>query len=261
MNSLWPSKAAPDGADPSDAAAKTLDDVIDNSIADVGPSAGAGTGIEATPEAGGIQSTPSPTSPSRPVMQRDQAAESPPAAAKQQVPVQPADSLSLAQLRRLVSELPRTEAVAYDFDYTDTGPHAEEIDEWFQYQLRQWMRLDAAQKDFESNWDDEISANYDEVTWEEAAPDLRVQYVKGLLAAMQSSVSAPRAQGVARITYIVLGRWSETARSPTGDKSKLRSMASQSQLAGIRSGVEAVHAAGGLPVIWEALQSAVAAIW
>ncbi|KXJ92664.1 hypothetical protein Micbo1qcDRAFT_117624 [Microdochium bolleyi] len=261
MNSLWPSKAAPDGADPSNAAIKAPDDVIDNSIADVGPSAGAGTGIEATPEADGTQPAPPASAVTRPSLLRDQTPANPPGALKQQTPNQPPDSLSLAQLRRLVSELPRSETAAYDFEYTDTGPHTEEIDEWFQYQLRQWMRLDAAQKDFESNWDDEISANYDEVTWEEATPELRVQYIRGLLVAAQSPVNATRAQGVERILYIVLGRWSETARSPTGDKSKLRSVASEGQLAAIRSGVEVVHEAGGIPVIWKALQAAVAAIW
>ncbi|KAH7032930.1 uncharacterized protein B0I36DRAFT_265960 [Microdochium trichocladiopsis] len=262
MNSLWPSKAAPDGAETSSAAPTCPNDAIDNGIADVGPSAGAGTGIEATPIAEGSQPGPPQSSASRPSLQRDQATTGTPGTQTQPSAGQPADSLSLAQLRRLVSELPRTETAAYDFEYTDTGPHAEEIDEWFQYQLRQWMRLDAAQKDFESNWDDEISAKYDEVTWEEAAPELRLQYVRGLLAAVNSSPStAARAQAIARVLYIVLGRWSETARSPTGDKSRLRSVASQGQLAAIKSGVQILHEAGGLPVVWEAFQTAVAAIW
>lgn len=263
MNSLWPAKAAPDGADTSNVVPLGPSDAIESALADVGPSAGAGTGIEATPIADGSQPVPQQQPPAaRPPLQRDSATtDMPPGALSEPTPSQPADSLSLAQLKRLVSEMPRAETAAYDFEYTDTGPHAEEVDEWFQYQLRQWMRLDAAQKDFESNWDDEISANYDEVTWEEAAPELRVQYVQGLLAAVHSPSSTSRAQAIARVLYIVLGRWSETARSPTGDKSKLRTVASKGQLAAMSDGVSVLHSAGGLPVIWEVFRNAVAAIW
>lgn len=76
---------------------------------------------------------------------------------QQQQQQQPLDSLSLSQLRRLASELPRNEPITYDFTYEDMGDFDEEVDEWFSYQIWQWVRLNYAQQYFESRWERLVS--------------------------------------------------------------------------------------------------------
>jgi hypothetical protein len=224
MNSLWPLKATNDAADGS----KAPVDVAD-------------TGVAAD-------------APARPGMQRNQS---------QTAPNQPPDSLSLAQLRRIVSEFPRTEAtVAYDFTYSDTGPHTEEIDEWFDYQFWQWVRLNTTQRAFESGWEYEIGAKNSDTTWEDATDEIRSEFVLVALDKIKSSDDAARSQAVGVIAYLVCGRWLETAIAPPfGDKSNLRSAAKPGQLDAMRSAVIQVAELGGFPIIWAALQNAFETLW
>ncbi len=49
-----------------------------------------------------------------------------------------------------MAEFPRTEPIAYDYVYEDTGPIAEEIDEWFMYNFFQWVRLNSAHRNYMS---------------------------------------------------------------------------------------------------------------
>lgn len=104
---------------------------------------------------------PAPTLPGRPPLQRDAMQAVPPPVPAPDPPMtnttiavdpEPANSLSLLQLRRIVAEVHRTEPLAYDFEYADMGPHADEIDEWFGYQSWQWVRLSAAQRAFDWHW-------------------------------------------------------------------------------------------------------------
>ncbi|MBE3042599.1 hypothetical protein IMZ48_08490, partial [Candidatus Bathyarchaeota archaeon] len=126
---------------PNDPAIPPNEDVADVGIADAG----------ADPPRG------------RPVLARDEAAVPPPAPAPPQssgppgsMTVQQAtDSLSLIQLRRLVNDMRQADPVAYDFTYSDTGPHGEEIDEWFVYMVWQWIRLNGIQRTFEWQWQEE----------------------------------------------------------------------------------------------------------
>ncbi|ERS96544.1 HAM-2, protein required for hyphal anastomosis [Sporothrix schenckii 1099-18] len=95
------------------------------------------TGAAADSGTGGSSSAPVPLPPQQP----------------QQQQLQPLDSLSLSQLRRLASELPRNEPITYDFTYEDMGDFDDEIDEWFSYQVSQWVRLNYAQQHFENRWE------------------------------------------------------------------------------------------------------------
>ncbi|KAL2256768.1 hypothetical protein VTK26DRAFT_1152 [Humicola hyalothermophila] len=102
------------------------------------------------PQAGGQppSSGPSPLSSQPQTQQQQQQTQQ-----QQQQQPSPQDSLSLAQLRRFVAEFPaRTDVVAYDYVYEDTGPIGEEIDEWFMYNFWQWVRLNAANRAFHSAW-------------------------------------------------------------------------------------------------------------
>ncbi|KAI1079354.1 N1221-domain-containing protein [Whalleya microplaca] len=241
MNSLWPSKAANDDGDASRVPGSV--DVADTGVADVGP--------------GTTRAPPNPP-PMRPPLQRNQIQSNPP---MQPPPNQPPDSLSLAQLRHIVSEFPKTEAIAYDFEYADTGPHAEEIDEWFVYQFWQWFRLNSAQRAFEWQWEHDIAARQYEITWDEATPEIRSNFVVQALDGVKSDDAANRAAAIGRLTYLILGRWADTAGPPHGDKTKLYSVAAPEQLAAMKSSVQLITELGGIPVVWAALQKAYEALW
>jgi hypothetical protein len=146
---------------------------------------------------------------------------------------------------------------AYDFTYSDTGPHAEEIDEWFVYQFWQWVRLNAAEKAFEWHWTQEFDADFG---WDDADNDMRTRFVRAAIAGVQSNDAALRSAAIGKITYLVLGRWADTALSnaTTGDS---RSVASISQLRAIRAGVDCLTSLEGLPVIWDALRSSFELHW
>lgn len=256
MNSLWSSRAANDGAESAaatEAAAQARAEVEATvGVADVGPAPG--------PPSDGAAPKQNPNPPSaRPPLQRNQMQTNPPtqpAPPPGNQPGQPPDSLSLAQLRRIVSEIRGTEAVAYDFVYSDTAPHAEEIDEWFVYQFWQWVRLNAAQRAFEWQWELLAGAKATQVSWDEASTELRAQFVQEALDNVKSTEAPVRANAIGRLAYLILGRWADTAGQdpPRFDKSKVRSVATQSQLDAMKSGVKLLSELDGIPIIWKALR-------
>lgn len=210
-----------------------------------------------------------------------------PASAAPQAPAPPlpTDSLSLAQLRKIVSEVNRPEQAAYDFAYADMGPHAEELDEWFMYQFWQWVRLSSAQKAFEWHWSQETTGGNSgesgggggpELAWEDADHDTRTKFVQAAIAGVQSNDAALRSASIGKLVYLVLGRWGDTAMPNPADadedeqdgggatRSKGpggKSIASLMQLQAIKAGVECLASLEGLPVVWEALRHAFELHW
>ncbi|KAK6833936.1 hypothetical protein PG987_008630 [Apiospora arundinis] len=228
MNSLWLSKAGGNDAAPSDGPNNTKDPVGD--LADTGVAAETTTANPPPPPAPSspmnTSAAPVPIRPglpprnSMPPNPPTQPAPAPPSGNQQQQ--QPPDSLSLAQLRRIVSEFPRSDTVVYDFAYSDTGPHAEELDEWFVYQFWQWVRLNAAHKSFEWHWDQQDSAgdgaegnNHNSyATWDHASDGTRAAFVTKALDQVGSADDGLRTAAIGRLVYIVLGRWCDTAGAP-----------------------------------------------
>ena len=238
MNSLWPPKLAGDGPE----AAKNPVNVADTGVTDIGP------GLTA--------STPSTPPPARPSLQRNQLPPNPPSQPPPATPnTQPADSLSLAQLRRIVSEFPRAEAAAYDFEYADTASHAEEIDEWFSYQFWQFVRLVNAQRAYESQWEHDLAAKEEEVTWDEAPEDIKIAFVRQALNEIRSSDSTVYTPATGKLVYLILGRWVDTAGPTIGDTSKIRTLATPRQLAAMKSSVVMIAGLGGISVIWQVLRN------
>ncbi|CAJ2508092.1 Uu.00g092780.m01.CDS01 [Anthostomella pinea] len=239
MNSLWPSRAANDGAEGAKGQGPGAVDVTDTGVTDVV------TGTETT------RAPPNPP-PTRPGLQRNQSQPTPPTQQPPPPPnIQPPDSLSLAQLRRIVSEFPKTEAAAYDFEYADTDSHAVEIDEWFTYEFWQFVRLSNAQRAYEVQWEHDLAAKEEEVSWEEASEDITSRFIVQALEEIRSDDVTTRSAAIGRLVYLVLGRWADTAGSPPGDRSKLRSFATPDQLAAMKSGVVTIAEQNGIPIIWE----------
>ncbi|KAM4056113.1 hypothetical protein HRG_003035 [Hirsutella rhossiliensis] len=295
MNSLWPStRAAPQETGPDDDAAPAAtptDDVADTGqVADVGPGPGADE-LEKPPVP-----PPPPPPPTRPGLARNALQPGPPLPPppppppltgpahgrerqqqqqqqqqyqqqqqqqqQQGVPA-PTDSLSLLQLRRIVAEVNRAEPVAYDFVYSDMGPHTDEIDEWFAYQFWQWVRLNAAQKAFEWHLNHESAAGGGGGghAWEDADNDTRARFVQAAISGVQSNDAALRSASIGKLVYLVLGRWGDTAMPSLTGAGAGRSVASASQLQAIKAGVECLTSLEGLPVIWEALRNCFEVHW
>lgn len=244
MASLWPPRSRQETSE-------TGGDLAD--VADTGAMGSSSNSFEYR------QQPPAPDPPARPMLQRNsmQNSSAPP------VPEPPqntnsTDSLSLLQLRRIVAEANRSEPVAYDFVYSDLGPHAEEIDEWFVYQFWQWVRLNAAQKAFEWYWDQELEGR--QTGWDDADHGTRARFIRAAIAGVQSNDAALRAASIGKLSYLVLGRWGDTAMSnaSSGDH---RTVASISQLQAIKAGVECLASLEGLPVVWQALQDCFESQW
>ncbi|KAI0977151.1 hypothetical protein F4678DRAFT_4264 [Xylaria arbuscula] len=243
MNPLWPPKPASDGSE----ATRNPVDVADTGVADIGP------GLPRTTTTATPPSNPLPV---RPAPQRNQFPPNPPSQPPPAAPnTQLADSLSLAQLRRIVSEFPRAEAAAYDFEYADTASHAEEIDEWFSYQFWQFVRLVNAQRAYESQWEHDLAAKEEEVVWDEAAEDIRTAFIRQALSEIASDDTAVSTAATGKLVYLALGRWVDTAGLATGNTPKLRTLATPRQLAAIKTSVEAIAGLGGIPVVWLALRN------
>lgn len=216
---------------------------------------------------------PPPPLPTRPSLQRNAmqglptVPDAPPSDMQQRQPPNhaPTDSLSLAQLRRIVTEANRPEPAAYDFVYSDMGPHPEEIDEWFVYQGPQRVRLIAAQRAFEWHWEQESVAGVDDDgegghTWDDADHDTRARFVQAAIAGVQSNDAALRSASIGKLVYLVLGRWGDTAM-PIAMRGDCKSVASIPQLQAIKAGIECLTSLEGLPVIWEALRHSFEMHW
>jgi hypothetical protein len=265
MNSLWPLRNAP--AEPS--ANKAPVDVADTGAAD--PATENDTSRSKTPSA-----------PTRPGLQRNQPSAPPPVVPQPPAANQPGanngpsngvnniedggaqppqDSLSLAQLRRIVAEFPRTEPIAYDYVYADMAPVEEEIDEWFVYNFWQWVRLNTAQRNFYAEW---ATVFADEPTWDKTDEEGRRTFVKTVLRDVQAPDAARRSGTIGALTYLVLGRWMESVDEPVLPSlkdTKVKSAATASQLAAMKAGVELLAECGGIPVVWEAFKKGFVPFW
>lgn len=277
MNTLWPSREHSNGAvqDEFQPEPPMPEDVADTGM--TAEDAGEASAATMTAVPTTAQNTNTNTvNPLRPNLQRNISTPSlppppndpplPPSQVQAE-PNEPPDSLSLAQLRRIVSEFPKAgDAVAaYDFEYEDTGPHAEEVDEWFVYgQFWQWVRLNGSHRIFESSW--EIFSGDQE--WHDTDRETKTRFVQSMLEEIRDGDDISRVHSIARIMYLVLGRWIDTAQvRPFGnhgnhaDGKKPRSVATPDQLAAMTEGVKLLAEAGGLPIIWQALQQAFEALW
>lgn len=261
MNALW-SRSTSSSGDSAEKSAK--------------PTSGAvSTTSEALPD---LSERPNaPALPARPTLQRNQPSAPPPAAPSNPPPPVPSnsgsgnannasalpqDSLSLAQLRRIVAEFPKSEPIAYDYVYTDMGPIEEEVDEWFLYNFWEWARLSRAMKDFDVAWTKMFG---EDKTWDSVGDENREKFVRNAVDRLQVSTdSAARTEAVGPLLYVVLGRWVETvkvASLPNLADHKVKSAATKEQLDAMKAGVKLLAKCGGIPPMWGALRKAFEPFW
>lgn len=170
-----------------------------------------------------------PKPPTRPGLRRETSAPPPPQQPPPPAPVQredasnPTDSLSLQQLRQLVTDLPKFEPTAYAYTYNDTRSFPEEVDEWFQYTEEDKYMLRRGKQMFEDKWEEENATSlcHTDITpeWVETKDAVRETFVIGALKALEDADSFVRITSLECLSYIVLGAWGQTAglESPNPD--------------------------------------------
>lgn len=201
----------------------------------------------------------------RPQLQRNQpqpppSHQPPPPPSSHQVG-NPQDSLSLMQLRRIVTEFPRVEPIAYAFTYADTASYEEELEEWFSYDDVDFARLRNARDTFERRWKKSETRS-----WVECDIDTKKTFIQSEITGLQAADIRRRCKSLQTLWHIVLGVWHETADCsiPTADGSetaaedaiKSKTTASKSQMEAIKGGVMLLTECGGIPQIYQLMQRA-----
>ena len=261
MTSLW-SKTAQDGSTPS----KDNPDVADTGIADIGP-----------PPPQSQTSVPM----ARPQLQRNQLQppplhQPPPPPSSQQG--NPTDSLSLLQLRRIVTEFPKIDPTSYAFTYADTATFEEEVDEWFSYNDAEFRRLNRAKDTFQRRW-----KKFAGKEWMAADQAERAKFIKQESNGLLAVDLRRRCKSLQTILHVILGIWDETAgkvdesaeskgkeKEPEKEncaspdectKLKPRTKATKSQLDNMKSGILLVAEADGIPHLFQVMQDAFNRLW
>ena len=166
--------------------------------------------------------------PSRPQIRRNDSQPLPPRqthllppSSQDQEPGNVNDSLSLAQLKRLVTEVHKPEARAYDFNYDDTASFAEELEEWFTYSAEEvagWMMHKAS---FERRWKDFLRAKpFDDARWIDVDLLTKKEFIRRELEDLKLPGFCNPRSVLQSLLYLMLGVWGETAsleRQEKGD--------------------------------------------
>lgn len=208
----------------------------------------------------------------RPQLQRNQSQPPPPhqpPPLPPPVPQQignPNDSLSLMQLRRIVTEFPRIEPIAYAFTYADTASFEEEIDEWFTYNEVEFLRIRTAKETFERRW-----KKFDTRSWLAADRETRMTFIRREVTGLQATDLRRRCKSLQTLLHITLGVWNETAESSssaaveeetdTAELSKSKTTASKAQIESIKMGVMLISECGGITQIYELMKRAFDRLW
>lgn len=210
-----------------------------------------------------------PQKPKRPELRRDISAPPPPLQPPPPAPVQqdadrPTDSLSLAQLRKLVQEMPKIEQPAYAFEYADSQSFPDEIEEWFQYNEFDRVMLIGVKSTFTRQWSDfslKFASETPELSWIEASESLRRNFVRESLDKTRHPDVAVRLEALENLCYVVTGVWGSTAgraaqdfpSSPDAQTAAKNSRSKSLQVEWIEENVSLVHQCSGIPVLVERL--------
>lgn len=177
---------------------------------------------------------PSPPKPAaRPILRREGSAPAPPQQPPPPAPPQvqeeaknPTDSLSLLQLKRLVTDLPKLEPTAYAYEYSETRSFPEEIEEWFSYTEEERYMLLRAKQTFNDKWEqaqaERLDASDKASEWTDVEPEDRESFIIGAIKALDSSECSSRVKSLECVSYVALGVWDDTAGvHPEGDSVEL----------------------------------------
>ncbi|KAJ5757401.1 uncharacterized protein N7511_006095 [Penicillium nucicola] len=160
----------------------------------------------------------------RPELRREASApppplQPPPPAPVQENPGQPSDSLSLSQLRKLVNEMPKIEQPAYAFEYADTQPFPDELEEWFQYNDFDRVMLMGTKATFNQRWDVFCQQNNISLltSWLDVSHDIRRTFISQLLGGLQHADVSVRLETLETTCYLLTGVWGITGGKSSPD--------------------------------------------
>ena len=166
---------------------------------------------------------PSPPRPvPRPVLRREGSTPAPPQQPPPPAPPpqreesgNPTDSLSLQQLRKLVSDFPKAEPTAYAYEYEETRSFPEELEEWFQYTEEETYMLLRAKQTFLEEWERvkaEAPSSADQaLDWSDAGEQNKASFATGFVQELTNPDLPTRVKALDCISYIVLGAWNDSA--------------------------------------------------
>lgn len=215
----------------------------------------------------------SPKRVNRPILRRDASGTRTPSLPPSSGPPRdetgnPTDSLSLVQLKRLITDLPKLERTAYAYEYEDTRAFPEELEEWFQYTEEERYTLLHAKVTFEEQWGQTQSSSADSseptMDWRDAGAVARQQFVVHKLQGLASPDISVRVKSLECISHIALGVWGETAgcegdgRESKTDDGGMRPVdgeykKSMIQIKWIQAGAEMLHGAGAVQSLMDML--------
>jgi hypothetical protein len=202
----------------------------------------------------------------RPELRRDAAAPPPPLQPPPPAPGQQGfemapDSLSLAQLKRIVQDIPKVEQQVYAFEYADCQPFPEELDEWFQYSEPERMMLLGSQVSFDQHWQEfcEQQSSGTEPSWLDASHEVRALFMEHMLDGLQVSDMFSRIEALEAICYTISGVWGITGgkfvqdypEDPTAEEAAETPRSKSLQIKWIVDNVLLVHECGGIPKLFE----------
>ncbi|KAJ5936091.1 hypothetical protein N7454_005389 [Penicillium verhagenii] len=189
----------------------------------------------------------------RPELRRDNPVAPPP-------PLQPLRLPRLAQLRRLVQEMPKVEQPAYAFEYADSQAFPEELDEWFQYNDFDRFLLKGMKKTFDRQWSifcNTQNSGTTEFSWVDSSDDLRRTFLSRSFDKLHYPEISVRIEALEILCYAVTGVWGITAGRSTPDfpenpdpKTAAESPRSKSlQIEWIEKNVLLVQQCDGIPLL------------
>jgi hypothetical protein len=235
-------------------------DVVDTGLANVGLPAPQSLDTPAVPHA-------------RPQLQRNQPQpppphQPPPPPAPQQIG-NPNDSLSLMQLRRIVTDFPKIDPTLYAFTYADTASFEEEVDEWFSYNEAEFRRLQRTRETFERRW-----KKFSKKTWLEAGQEEKATFVQREANGLLATDLRRRCKSLQTILHIILGVWDETAGlkveskgkekeedSNAESEQKSKTKATKPQLEHMKYGITLVAEVEGITMLFQVMQDAFKRLW
>jgi hypothetical protein len=220
-----------------------------------------------------------PILPARPGLQRGNSVPSPaplhlPPPAPPPDEIQPADSLSLYQLRSLVDTVPQGEATPYLFAYGDASSFEDELEEWFSYSVEEQAMLLKTKASFTQEWEAYRGDSDSDVVdkWQSLSAEQQKDFLQSLLGSIQQPDPVVRLRKLEALVYILLGCWHESAGflakdndSDSGSQSSSSSaeniLAAAYEKSGLQTTLIQANArllvtCGGLKTIVDAMRSA-----
>lgn len=206
--------------------------------------------------------------PQRPEPRRDAVAPPPPmqppppAPVQQRAPENATDSLSLAQLRRIVHDLPKVDQQAYAFEYADCQPFPDELNEWFQYNEPDRLMLHGSKASFEQCWSTFLyggspAPNETVTSWIDADGNARQRFLEQTIRDLSSDCIFTSIEALEVICYVLGGAWGATGGKSADDypQEPLHREAAETpkdkslQIRWMEKGVLLLHKCRGVPTL------------